>query len=153
MQKSVKKRASMKFHYDLADLEEKMIGDKNLMHFTVRNKLKISGTFIEKRAGRMWTREGTLVTTKIEIDCIIKDPKITIRDVTTINKVDVYSDHRFLSPTVELDRRMERKRLVQGRQKRINYQILKKGKSKFQLLLKNRFKVLDGAENDIERIN
>ena len=54
---------------------------------------------------------------------------------------------------MELDRRLERKRLVQGRQKNINYQRLKECKNEFQLLLKNRFEVLDGAENNIDRIN
>ena len=81
MQRSVKKNQCE------TSLRPYGLGERNdrrqeLVHFTVRNKLKMAGiymyTLIKKRAGRMWIWESPRGTTKNKIDYLITDPIIKL---------------------------------------------------------------------------
>ena len=60
-----------------------------------------------------------------------------------MNKIDVGSDHRFLRARIELDSKLERKKMIRSVNKKVNYNNLKQNTEKFQLQLKNRFSVLE----------
>ena len=104
--------------------------------------MKIANTFFKKRDGRRWTWESPDGRTKNEIDFVITDKINTIKDITTMNKIDVGSDHRFLRARIELDTKLERK-LIGSVNKNINYSNLKQNREKFQLQLRNRFSLLE----------
>ena len=109
-------------------------GEK-LINFTLNNNLKIANTFFKKRDGRRWTWESPDGRTKIEIDFIITDKINTIKDISTMNKIDVGSDHRFLRARIELDTKLERKKMIRSVSKSINYSNLKQNRENFQLPL------------------
>ncbi|XP_069985524.1 craniofacial development protein 2-like [Penaeus vannamei] len=104
--------------------------EEKLINITLNNNLKIANTFFKKRDGRRWTWESPDRKTQNEIDFIVTDKLNIIKDISTMNKIDVGSDHRFLKATVELDAKLERKKSMN---RNINYNNLKQNKEKFQL--------------------
>ena len=60
-----------------------------------------------------------------------------------MNKIDVGSDHRFLRARIELDTKLERKKMIRSVSKSIDCSNLKQNRENFQLQLKNRFSVLE----------
>ena len=110
-------------------------GEK-LTNFTLNNNLKIANTFSKKRDGRRWTWESPDGRTKNEIDFIITEKLNIIKNISTMNKIDVGSDHRFLRARIELDTKLERKKMIRSMDKTINYNNLKQNGEKFQLQLK-----------------
>lgn len=94
-------------------------------------------TFFKKKDGQKWTWISPDRETKNEIDFILTDKYNTVKDVTTLYKVNVGSDHRMVRCKIRMDQRRERKRLMT--KKYPNLQLVKEKREEFSILVAGGF--------------
>ncbi len=81
-----------------------------LLNFSTHKNLKIANTFFKKNPKRIWTWRGPDNRIKNEIDYILTDNLKLINDVSTLNQINVGSDHKMLRCRVEINTKYEREK-------------------------------------------
>ena len=69
-------------------------------------------TFFQKSLSRKWTWQGPNNSIKNEIDYILAKRLDTIKDVREITRVNIGSDHRLVAAKLQINTKLERKRMV-----------------------------------------
>ena len=132
------------------------IGTRNergqrLVEFAESRSLRIMNTFFQKRTGRKWTwKSGSGI--KNEIDFILTNRRVTVKNVGVIGKVNIGSDHRMVRGEIKICVRRERNKLIQ--KPFPNLTNVNNRATEFSLNIQNRYSVLNNDENiDIDQIN
>lgn len=104
---------------------------ETLINYLQRENLYCMNTFFKKPLSRRWTWVSPNQKTKNEIDYIISNKKYIVTDVTVLNRFDLGSDHRLVRAKVIINKKLERKKLIQ-QQKYPTLQQLKQNKERYQ---------------------
>ena len=127
------------------------INDRNergerLTQFAQYANLYIMNTFFQKNPNRKWTWESPNGTTKNEIDYILTSRKDTVRDVSVLNKFRTGSDHRLVRAKIQLNVKLERRKLLRNPISRLlDINKLAEKQEEFQAVLKDR---ISGMQED-----
>ncbi|XP_048484817.1 uncharacterized protein LOC125490255 [Plutella xylostella] len=113
-----------------------------LVDFLEREGLYLMNSFFEKQPQRKWTWASPDGRTKNEIDFIMTDKRHIFRDVSVINRFKTGSDHRLLRGTLNINFKLERRRLVKSTLRPTLNQI-RAGNTSFQRELQSRFESLE----------
>lgn len=83
-----------------------------MVDFLNKEKLYCLNTFFEKHHKRKWTWKSPDNTVKNEIDYVLATDKRICMDVSVLNRFDTGSDHRLVRAKLQIDTRVERRRLI-----------------------------------------
>ena len=74
--------------------------EETLVEWATSKNFKIMSTQFQKKAGRRWTWRSPDGHTRNEKDYIMTDKPSMVTDVTVINRINIGSDHRMGSVTL-----------------------------------------------------
>ncbi|XP_071635060.1 craniofacial development protein 2-like [Temnothorax longispinosus] len=83
-----------------------------MVDFLSKEKIYCLITFFEKHHKRKWTWRSRENTVKNEIDYVLATDKRMCTDVSVLNRFDTGSDHRLVRAKLQIDIRLERRRLI-----------------------------------------
>ncbi|XP_070152510.1 craniofacial development protein 2-like [Polyergus mexicanus] len=83
-----------------------------MVDFLNKEGIYCLNTFFEKQHERKWTWRSPDNTVKNEIDYVLVIEKRICMDVSVLNRFDTGSDHRLVRAKLQIDTRMERRRLI-----------------------------------------
>ncbi|XP_070162480.1 craniofacial development protein 2-like [Polyergus mexicanus] len=94
------------------------LGEQNqrgqeMMNFLSKEKINCMNTFFKKHPKKKWTWKSPDNSTKNEIDYVLVTDKRICVDVSILNRFDTDSDHRLVRTKIQVDTRLERKRLME----------------------------------------
>lgn len=69
-------------------------------------------SFFKKSEKRRWTWRSPNSNTKNEIDYVLTNEKLTVKDVSALNRFDTGSDHRLVRAKIEINLKRERNKLI-----------------------------------------
>ena len=95
-----------------------------LVQFATSANLTISNTCLKKRKSRKWTWRSPNGLAKIEIDYILTNKEIIVKNAEVIQKVNVRSDRRLVRGTIEINRKIERSRMLMSGESNANIKVL-----------------------------
>ena len=116
-----------------------------LVEFAECTNMYITNTYFKKNPTRKWTWRGPNGT-KNEIDYILVNRLYTVTNCEVLNNFNTGSDHRIVRCRININPRMERKKLVSCKKEEINIGKLSDNKKEFQLEIRNRFSTLKEEE-------
>jgi len=120
------------------------------VQFATSKNLRIENTFFKKSKNRKWTWKSPNGLVKNEIDYILSNRNV-VKNVETIQRVNIGSDHRMVRSKIRLDTKLERSRMVRSGKPKINLEALTSRAEEFQLKLQNRFESLE-TDGDVEEM-
>ncbi|KAM0735271.1 LINE-1 retrotransposable element ORF2 protein [Formica fusca] len=94
-------------------LGERNQREQEMMNFFSKEKIYCMNTFFKKHPKRKWTWKSPDNSTKNEIDYVLVTDKRICVDVSVLNRFDTGSDHRLVRAKIQVDTRLERKRLME----------------------------------------
>ncbi|XP_070159981.1 craniofacial development protein 2-like [Polyergus mexicanus] len=94
------------------------LGERNqrgqeMRNFLSKEKIYCMNTFFKKHPKRKWTWKSSENSTKNEIGYVLVTDKRICVDVSVLNRFDTGSDHRLVRAKIQVDTRLERKRLME----------------------------------------
>lgn len=132
------------------------LGDRNergdmLANLLNNEKLFCLNTFFQKPPQRKWTWRSPDGRTKNEIDFIFANKTNICKDISVLNQFHTGSDHRLVRASIQIDTKMERKKLL-TRSKIPTRDVLYLNKETYQNELTNRINPTALQEKDIDEI-
>lgn len=97
-----------------------------MVDFLNKEKIYCLNTFFEKHHKRKWTWRSPDNKVKNEIDYILATEKRICTDVSVLNRFDTGSDHRLVRAKLQVNNRMERRRLIAKKIRPIRYKMKEK---------------------------
>lgn len=114
-------------------------------------KLFCLNTFFQRPPQRKWTWRSRDGRTKNEIDFILADKTDICKDVYVLNQFHTGSDHRLERASIQIDTKMERKKLL-TRSKFAKRNVLDLNKETYQNELTNKINLTALQEKDLDEI-
>lgn len=121
-----------------------------LIEFAASKKLHIANMWYNKKNRWTWRSPGD--RTFHEIDYILTDRISTIKDVTVLNRVNAGSDHRMVRCRVQLNTKIEMKKLITNSLNVPNIKALGKKLAEFQTSVNAKMELIP-HNDDVETVN
>ena len=118
----------------------------DLINFATAHGFKIMNTYYKKKKNRRWTWRSPNFETFNEIEYVLVDKNIIVKNFEVLNKVNVDSDHRMIRYKVQIDSKQERKRLFHSKPEPLR--VCKQIVNEFKIDLQNRYAALEEQQDD-----
>ena len=117
----------------------------DLINFALAHDFKIMNTFFQKSENKRWTWRSPNHEIRNEIDYILTNKQSIVKNVDVLNQVNIGSDHRMVRCKIQINTKLERRKLFYSRPEHIKVQ--EAHTPTFQIELKNRYEILESLED------
>lgn len=123
---------------------------EDLINFATCHQLKIMNTFFKKSIRRKWTWHSPNFEHFNEIDYVLTNRPDVIKDVRTISRVDVGSDHRMVMCKMSINWKRERSKKFKIKQK--PFCLDKIDVSSFRCSIENELEHVNDPSTDVNQL-
>ncbi|XP_050306277.1 craniofacial development protein 2-like [Anthonomus grandis grandis] len=104
---------------------------ERLINYLQKESMYCMNSFFKKSEKRRWTWRRPNSNTKNEIDYVLTNRKLNIKDISALNRFDTGSDHRLVRAKIEINVKSERNKLIKIQPFPIS-KTIQKNRQKFQ---------------------
>lgn len=85
---------------------------ERLINYLQKERMYCMNSFFKKSTKRRWTWRSPNSITKNEIDYVLTNKKLIVKDLSALNRFDTGSDHRLIRAKIEINTKKERNKLI-----------------------------------------